>query len=358
VLRSRPLLVAFAASASLALVLASSVAVAQSGDSDGDGVPDDLENATQRNVVAVAAGDSFDIQSRLASAPYEDQFEVFYQAGAFNVSYRRAGAGETSYTVELRSLVEWVDKNGNHRIDANETANATALGSAAFAGVPVTKTQFENDDGGVINILRTHSQTGDVTLNVTVAERFMRLGGRTLTPMEVKLDLSVNRLFAVMNRNLGLDVRIDTHANWEYTNRSWDDENGFASDDAGINVTGGSPNAPSSVFFSWSKFAYANGHQIPVTFSSFAGPGPSTSDIYLAYPYQMAPTETSVSLVHDPVLGVDSAAYEGIISRQPPLQGDALVYGVSLAAMAVLIGVTIVLANRRRKKREELGCNP
>src|SRR5438309_1397216 len=303
-------------------------------------------------------GAEFKIKIRLASAPYEDQFEVFYQAGAFNVSYRRAGAGETSYTVELRSLVEWVDKNGNHRIDANETANATALGSAAFAGVPVTKTQFENDDGGVINILRTHSQTGDVTLNVTVAERFMRLGGRTLTPMEVKLDLSVNRLFAVMNRNLGLDVRIDTHANWEYTNRSWDDENGFASDDAGINVTGGSPNAPSSVFFSWSKFAYANGHQIPVTFSSFAGPGPSTSDIYLAYPYQMAPTETSVSLVHDPVLGVDSAAYEGIISRQPPLQGDALVYGVSLAAMAVLIAVTIVLANRRRKKREELGRNP
>src|SRR5437879_6203749 len=82
VLRSRPLLVAFAASASLALVLASSVAVAQSGDSDGDGVPDDLENATQRNVVAVAAGDSFDIQSRLASAPSEDQFEAFYQAGA------------------------------------------------------------------------------------------------------------------------------------------------------------------------------------------------------------------------------------------------------------------------------------
>src|SRR2546428_12845166 len=118
VLRSRPLLVAFAASASLALVLASSVAVAQSGDSDGDGVPDDIENATQRNVVAVAAGDSFDIQSRLASAPSEDQFEGFCPAGAFHVSYRRAGAGETSYTPELRSLVAWVDKNGKPRSEA------------------------------------------------------------------------------------------------------------------------------------------------------------------------------------------------------------------------------------------------
>src|SRR2546428_3020227 len=122
VLRSRPLLVAFAASASLALVLASSVAVAQSGDSDGDGVPDDIENATQRNVVAVAAGDSFDIQSRLASAPYEDQFEGVYQAGTFNVSYRRAGAGEKAYTVRIRSLVEWGGKNGDPRIAADETA--------------------------------------------------------------------------------------------------------------------------------------------------------------------------------------------------------------------------------------------
>src|SRR5437879_10668985 len=82
VLRSRPLLVAFAASASLALVLASSVAGAQSGASAGDGVPDDLENATQRNVVAVAAGDSFDIQSRLAAGASEEQFAVFFQPGA------------------------------------------------------------------------------------------------------------------------------------------------------------------------------------------------------------------------------------------------------------------------------------
>src|SRR3989442_14511402 len=113
VLRSRPLLVAFAASASLALVLASSVAVAQSGDSDHDGVPDDIENATQRNVVAVAAGDEFDISSRLASAPYEDQFEVFYKAGNFVVIYARAAGGERSYTLELRDRVQWID-NGSH----------------------------------------------------------------------------------------------------------------------------------------------------------------------------------------------------------------------------------------------------
>src|SRR2546428_6880729 len=90
VFRSRPLLIAFAASASFALVLASSVAVAQSGDSDGDGVPDDIENATQRNVVAVAAGGSFDLPSRLPRRPPASPLEGGYQPGTLNVPHPRA----------------------------------------------------------------------------------------------------------------------------------------------------------------------------------------------------------------------------------------------------------------------------
>jgi len=356
VLRSRPLLVAFAASASLALVLASSVAVAQSGDSDRDGVPDDIENATQRNVVAVAAGDEFNISSRLASAPYEDQFEVFYKAGNFSVIYERAGGGESSYNLEFRNLIEWVDMNGNRSIEPSEIVNVTPLGAAAFGGVPVTKMRMDNADGGVVNVFLVRSRSGDVRLNVTVAERFMRVGSRVLTPMEVKLDLTVNRVFVATNANLGLDLGIDTGDRWAYADRSWDDLNGFAPDDAAISVTGRSANSPARMFFSWSKSAFADGRQIPVTFSSAADGNPNRSELYLAYP--MGASQPSVKLVHDPVLGVDSAAYEGIISRQPPLQGDALVYGVSLAAMAVLIAGTIVFANRRRKKREELGRNP
>src|SRR2546425_3034476 len=129
VVRPGLLLVAFAASASLALVVASSVAVAQSGDSDDDGVPDGIENATQRNVVAVAAGEEFDISSRLASAPYEDQFEVFYKAGNFSVIYERAGACERSYNLEFRNLIEWVDMNGNRSIEPSEIVNVTPLGA-------------------------------------------------------------------------------------------------------------------------------------------------------------------------------------------------------------------------------------
>lgn len=349
-LRSRPLLVAFAASASLALILASSLAVAQSGDSDGDGVPDDIENATQRNVVAVSAGDEFDIQSRLASAPYEDMFEVFYKAGNFTVTYEQAGGGRSAYTLELVNLIEWVD-NGSHVFAPNEIVGTSPLGSAAFAGVPVTKFRMDTVDGGVVNVFVVHSRSGDVGMNITVAERFMRLSpDRVLTPMEVKLNLTVDRVFIAANANLGIGLRVVTGDRWRYEGRSWDEANGFARDDNSINVTAGPPNNPTSIFFSWSTSAIANGARIPVTFASANGGSPNASEVYLAYP--MASGPSSVRLVHDPVLGVQSAAYEGIISRQPGLQGDLVVYVGSLVAMVLLVAVTIVLVNRRRKKPE------
>src|SRR2546428_2804840 len=193
--RSRVLRVSFAASASLALVLASAVAVAQSGDSDDDGVPDGIENATQRNVVAVAAGDEFDISSRLASAPYEGQFEVFCKAGNFSVIYERAGGGESSYNLEFRNLIEWVDMNGNRSIEPSEIVNVTPLGAAAFGGVPVTKMRMDNADGGVVNVFLVRSRSRAVRLNGTVPERFQGVGNRTLKPMEVQLELTANPVF-------------------------------------------------------------------------------------------------------------------------------------------------------------------
>src|SRR5437870_13580551 len=85
-------------------------------DSDGDGIPDSVEAATQRNVVAASAGDEFSIASRLASAPFSDQFQVSYEAGTFFVSYQRARGSHSSYQLELRNLAEWVDRNRNNQI--------------------------------------------------------------------------------------------------------------------------------------------------------------------------------------------------------------------------------------------------
>lgn len=349
-LRSRPLLLAFAVSATAVLLFATTLAAADGTDADGDGVPDTIEDATQRNLVAVSAGDEINISSQLESPPFHDQFDVSFKAGTFRVEYGREGAS-SYYELELRNLVEWTDRNGNGRIDANETDYTSSLGSSAFGGVPATEVRFETPDRGVVYVFLVQSKNGDVTLNLTVADRFTRLAGtRVLTPMEVKLDVSINRTFTQAGASLGLDLRINTPAPLDYRNRSWDDLHGFTRDEAAVNVVAGPANTPATAFFSWSKSALVDGRTSPVTLSSFAGADPTKHGVYLAFP---APAATSVSLVHESVLGVDSAAYEGIVSRRPEIQGDIPLYLSSLAAMAVLVAVTIVLVNRSRKKRLE-----
>src|SRR5207245_3198101 len=120
----------------------------------------------------------------------------------------RACVGSTTNQLELVKLVERKDLNQNNRIDPGETVGVgTTLGTTAFANAPVTKAQVDSADGGHVTELSIRSTTANMTLNVTVAERFMRLSStRVLTPMEVKLDLPVDRATLSHGYGLGLDV--------------------------------------------------------------------------------------------------------------------------------------------------------
>src|SRR5207249_11690331 len=109
---TRAAAMAFASSAALAVVLASSLAVADgTTDSDGDGVPDDLEAATQRTVAVSTAGDGFNVSSHLGTAPEEDQFDLSYHAGTFDVWYSQTGGIASSYELEVLNLIAWKDGN-------------------------------------------------------------------------------------------------------------------------------------------------------------------------------------------------------------------------------------------------------
>ena len=349
--RTRAVAFAFAASAALALLLASTLAVADGTDSDLDTVPDALELATQRTVAAVSSGDEINISSRLGTGRLEDQFEVSYKAGTFEVWYDQTGGGSSSYELELRNLVEWVDTNGNGRIDDGEVVARTTLGDSAFGNVPIVRSNTSNADGGRVHNFVIRSNTGELTLNLTIAQRFMRLlADRVLTPMEVKMDITISHVFERPGASLGVEMRMHTGERVQYGDRSWDDINGFAKGEGSVNVTGGPAGRSATAFFSWANTALADGRPIPAALTSLQTES-NSYDMYLAYPVDSP--QPHVNIVHDPTLGVESAVYRDIVTKAPELQGDLKLYAGSLAGMAVLVALTIVLANRRRKKREE-----
>jgi len=347
---TRAAAIAFASSAALAVVLASSLAVAEgTTDSDGDGVPDDLETATQRTVAVSTVGDEFNVSSHLGTAPEEDQFDLSYHAGTFDVWYSQTGGIASSYELEVLNLIAWKDGNANGRIDPGEIVRTIALGPAAFSEVRVVASNRTDVDGGRVFQFLAPSRDANVTLNVTVGQRFERIDDIVLTPMEARLDIKVNPAVVPPGAILGLVFRMDTRERVTLEDHSWDEENHFAPDEREINVTASGQGHSSTVFFSWSNTALADGSPIPVALMN-APTQPSPYDLTLTYAFGSPAPSTQV--LQHATLGVRSTVYE--IRRSAPgpgPQGDFVLYVATFAGATAFVVMTIVLANRRRSRK-------
>lgn len=354
----------FAMAAASFLVLASSVARADPGDSDGDLVPDDIEDRTERNVAWNVWPDvtpkSLSLTSKSIGAPSDDQFEFEFNEGTFHVEYfpREFGAPASSLSVAFTRLFEWVDDDGDEVVDGGEVRKEWSLGGSVFENATMSYQVTSDADGGVVYEFETHTswrEGTDVTLVLTASQRFLRVApDRILTPMEVKADLYLNHTFLNLGSRVGVALRVeaDDESEMMFERASWDSQRGFSTDDSWIQVTAGSPR--STTFFSWENNATADDVEGPLATSMDTWMEPSERVYELLFAYPAGPLRDSVRIVHDPTLGVVSAAYEGILLLPPPpdLQGDAVLYGVSLVGMAVLVGTTVLLAGRRRRKRE------
>jgi hypothetical protein len=353
---ARAAVIAIASSAALAMVLASSLAAAEGTDSDNDGVPDDIEDATQRTVAVNVLGDQFSVSSRLGTAPVEDRFDLAYRAGTFVVWYNQRGGSPSMYRLELLSLVAWNDANGNGRIDPGELVGTTPLASTAFAGSPVVNsTRIDPADGGRIYGFAMRSHDGNATLSVTMAERFTRVDNVILTPMEARVDIAMTSAAVPSGAKLGIQFRMSASARPYLMEHSWDEDHGFAADERAVNVTEHAGDRSATSFFSWSNTAKVGGAATPVVL---------VNGIAEYNPYEMTliygpgPTPTGTEVLQRTTLGVHSAVYEIIRASVPPVRADPLLYAGTIAAVSVLVALSIVLANRRRRNREDSERKP
>lgn len=301
---------------------------------------------------------SIHIESTSVDTPVQDEFQITYADGNFTLVYQRAAGGPitTQYTMNVAGLVEWNDTSGDGQFgDGSAVVAYTPLGPGAFGRYPVQHAETVLSDGVSVNSFRMVSNHGDVALNLTIANGFVKLpSGQNLTPMEAKLTLLLNHTMKEAGTRLSLQVMISTNQRIALENRSWDDQNDFTTDDRAINVTNDASASTSSAFFAWSNSAAVDNVTGPVvpTGPTANETFPGSYDLYLTYP-QPAAGQLQLSIVHDPTMGVVSAAYLSSLHPGPgpalPFQGDAVLYGASLAGIAVLIAGTAFLVRRRRR---------
>ncbi len=359
----RRVVVALALSIAAALALASMAAVVASPQTAPPSVPaSSFPAQVRRNVVwygvPVASPRSVHIESTSENASAPDDFQISYQAGNFTLVYQRVASGPitTEYTMSINGLLEWNDSSGDGNVQEGTPVAYTPLGAGAFGRYPITHAQSTAAGGVQVNSFTIVSNRGDLTLNLTIADGFVELpSGQILTPMEAKLTIRIDHNMTRSDTRLSLQMGITTSQKLSLDNQSWDDQQDFSSDDRALNVTNDAGASSSSAYFAWSNTATVNGQTGTVIPSGPSEnqtmPGSGAYDLYLTYP-QQAPGVTQVHIVHDPTIGVVSAAYLiGPPKGSPlPFQGDALVYVASLVAIAAVVAGTAVLVSRRRSK--------
>ncbi len=318
-------------------------------------VPTDVRRNVVWYGVPQAAPRTIHIESTSVNAPSPDEYQITYSAGNFTVVYQRAAGGPitTQYTLSIEGLVEWNDTSGDGQYEPGNDVAYTPLGGNAFGGAPITHSHENVSNGVGVDTFGIASKQGGVTLNLTIADGFVQLpSGQSLTPMEAKLTLEINHTMTSPGTRLSLQISMTTYQKVMLQNQSWDDQNEFSSDDHALNVTNDVQGASSSAFFAWSNTASVNGEPGQVIPTLSANETTGNYDLYLTYP---AVTNTlQLQITHDPTLGVVSAAYLSTVHPGPasPTQfaGDAVVYAVSLVAIALLVVGSVLLVSRRRRQ--------
>jgi hypothetical protein len=297
------------------------------------------------------------INSASTDAPSADAFQITYANGSFALEYERSAGGPVTsrFTVTVAGLVEWLPGEDD-QFSNGSTIAYTPLGSTAFGAVPIQHSETTTSDGTTVHSFVIESNSHEVSLNLTISQGFVTEHSRsTLTPMEAELTFRVNHIMNENATHLALHLSLNTDQLVSFDSHSWDDEHQFSQNESAVNVTNVPGTSPSYAYFAWSNEASVNGRTSQV---AATGPQPNVTagayDLYLSYPRVVSfPNPDQVEVVHDPTLGVVSAAYASLLAGIPGrgIQADLPLYIVSMAGVAAIVAGTALVTNRRRREK-------
>jgi len=254
---------------------------------------------------------------------------------------------QLKFKIILKEIVEFEDGNNNSRYDPTDVI----VSKYDFNSVDFTNLTYNNEtlsSGESIVRAETHTVDNVFTMNMVISDNFTTCYKQLITPSEMKIDFIIQHYPYVENTTqLALLLEIITDHDLGIESESFDEKNGFASNESAINIS----SMNYSGFFSWLNTAIVDGVNQSVQATIFkeeniGSNGPElTNYIALSYP-------RGTQIIHDPKIGVVSQSFAPLSITDIALTElgigiNVIITYILSCAIAIILFLGIITLRRR-----------
>ncbi|MFX0076496.1 MAG: hypothetical protein ACFE96_13725 [Candidatus Hermodarchaeota archaeon] len=230
--------------------------IGTSSDADKDGIDDNFEKLNERKVEIEYTANEATIVSSGLSNDKKDQITIeiaLSEEGIlFQTSYKPNPESECklTYGIIFYALIEFVDIDfdGNYNPEIDQYIQNLTLGE--FSPIFYEKTVIKGER--YLHKLGISTDNKNFSLEVYIAEEFTLIDNFLITPTQARVMVEIaNFKYVNGSSQLALYTRLDPEGDYLEQEKTEDEENGYASNEAGITTTMNDFTG----FFTWNESA-------------------------------------------------------------------------------------------------------
>ncbi len=273
-------------------------------DEDSDGINNDVEDLNTREIDLKENDNEIQLISSIKNNAEKDDLSIKVKYNSdgltFDVSYKAKAIQkdtdlDLSFKIIFRSLIEYVDVNGDGVYDSDSDQFIKELEFNDFQ--PATYTSSKINDGTTLYEITVATLDNNFTAIIYATEEFTEINDFLLTPTEIKIDIEISN-FAYDNANsqLALYTKLISVKDYEEIDETEDEVNEYSEHEKGVKTSdNGFPG-----FLSWITTADVDGVTKDVEVSEVSDSNDKKfQKIYINYP-------RGQMIIHDPKIGVEN----------------------------------------------------